>query len=254
MSPEMTIRIFASARGVMDWAARTLVEVAASAEGRPVCVALSGGSTPERLYRMLAEERESEVPWDRLEVFFGDERAVPPEHVESNYRLAFDNLLSRVPVRAERVHRIRAEERDLSRAAREYEEIVRSRVPAGPDGLPSFDLVWLGIGSDGHTASLFPGSPALREERRLVAETIDPRTGAPRVTFTLPLLNAARRVQFLVVGESKSEIAKTILGPGRAGGEEPPAARVSPAAGDLEWLLDRAAASGIQDPGLIAGS
>lgn len=254
MSPETTIRIFASARGVMDWAARTLEEVAATRGDRPICVALSGGSTPERLYRLLAEERRSRVHWDRLEVFFGDERAVPPEHVESNYRLAFENLLSRVPVRPERVHRIRAEERDLSRAALEYEEIVRGRVPAGPDGLPSFDLVWLGVGSDGHTASLFPGSPALREERRLVVETIDPRTGAPRITLTLPLFNAARTVQFLVVGESKAEIARTILGPARAEGEEPPAARVAPASGDLEWLLDRAAASGIQDPGLIAGS
>ncbi len=215
-------------------------------------MALSGGSTPRELYQMLAQESAREIPWERLEVFFGDERAVPPEHPESNYRLALETLLARVPIGPDRVHRMRAEDADLSRAALEYERRIRERVPPGPGGLPSFDLVWLGVGTDGHTASLFPGSAALREEHRLVAEAVEPTRGGRRLTFTLPLINAARRVQFLVVGAQKADIVKEILGRSGPSGEELPAARVSPVAGEVEWLLDRAAAAGIQDPGLIA--
>lgn len=201
---------------------------------------------------MLAAEFAEAIPWDRLEVFFGDERAVPPEHPDSNYRLAFESLLSRVPLDPERVHRIQAEDSDPVRAAAEYERRILERVPRGPSGLPSFDLIWLGVGTDGHTASLFPGSPALFEERRLVAEAVAPATGARRITFTLRLINAARKVQFLVVGPEKAEIVKRILGRSGLGAEDLPAARVWPVAGELEWLLDRAAAAGIQDPGLIA--
>jgi len=144
-----------------------------------VTVALSGGSTPGRLYRTLAEEYRTVIPWDRLEVFFGDERAVAPDHPESNYRLG----LRVPPLPRGRSARtgctgLRADEKDLAEAARAYEDVVRRRVAPGPEDVPAFDLVWLGTGEDGHTASLFPGMPALREERRLVVETAVPYTGS----------------------------------------------------------------------------
>lgn len=201
----------------------------------PVAIALSGGSTPARLYEVLAAPPLRErVAWGRLELFFGDERSVPADHPDSNYGLAERILLSKVPAT---VHRMEAERG----AAEAYERRVRERVRAGPSGLPSFDLILLGLGEDGHTASLFPGTAALEERERLVVMNEVPQKGAPRMTFTLPLLNAARRVWLLVAGEGKREIVERCRA-ARARGQRPvPVLAVEPSAGELVWWLDRAA-------------
>lgn len=289
MSTSVTIRVFATADGVMQHAARTLLRIARApapgtdsvgtgaiedrAAGR-VAVALSGGSTPARLYERIAEAHRDAIAWDRIDVFFGDERAVAPEHPESNYRLAADRLLSRVPIPPARIHRMPADDADPDAAARRHEEEIRRAVPTGEDGVPVFDLIWLGLGTDGHTASLFPGAPALEEETRLVVPAEGPMPFGPmpkgplpegaqpprgrravrRMTFTLPLLAAAARIQFLVVGAEKADAVRRVLEPREGEGPPLPAARVSAARGEVEWLLDRAAAAGIQDPGLIARS
>lgn len=253
MTTPTTIRIFASPEGVARHAARTLIDVCASMEEGPISLCLSGGSTPALLYTRLAEDCAEEIPWHRIHIFFGDERCVPPAHEDSNFHLAVKNLLARVPVPVEQVHRMPADAADLAAAAFSYEEEVRHSVPTGPSGEPAFDLVWLGLGEDGHTASLFQGSEALADTEHLVSQAADPG-GSRRMTFTLPLINSARRVQFLVTGARKAWIVRQILGPPPE--EAPvvplPAARVRPLYGTTEWLLDREAAAELNDPGLIA--
>ena len=173
---------------------------------RPRTVALAGGSTPRRLYQRLAG---CAFPWPETEVFFGDERCVPPDHPDSNYGMASEALLSKVPAR---VHRMRGESCD----AAAYEEELRQVFGRG---VPQFDLVLLGLGEDGHTASLFPGDPALEEEERRVVRV--QRPDRARLTLTLPVLSAAKVALFLVAGASKREALRRLLG-----GEEIPAARV----------------------------
>jgi 6-phosphogluconolactonase len=220
---------------------------AIAARGR-FMVALSGGSTPRRVYALLADPRESfrdRIDWTRTHVFFGDERHVPPEDADSNYGMARDALLSRVPLPPEHVHRIRGEETDAEVAARDYEAELRSAFGVAPGELPRFDLVLLGLGADGHTASLFPGSAALEQRSRLVVAPHVERLGAHRITLTLPVLDAARAVAFVVSGADKAErVADVLEGPGAT----LPAGRVRPAGGDLVWLLDAPAARLLRDP------
>jgi 6-phosphogluconolactonase len=220
-----------------EWRARALSAVAQL--GR-FAVALAGGSTPRTLYALLADPDapyRDELPWARTHVFFGDERAVPPEHAESNYRMAHETLLSRVAVPAENVHRIRGEG-DPEASARAYEEDLRSFFGSAP----RFDLLLLGMGADGHTASLFPGSAPLREVSRLVAATVAPAPGERRITLTLPALEAAARIVFLVSGASKGPALARVLSC-ESGAEALPAARVRSLDGTLLWLVDRAAAA-----------
>jgi 6-phosphogluconolactonase len=241
--------VFPSADELVEHAALTLWEACQARGSGPISVALSGGSTPALLYRRLAEGYRDSIPWDRLEVFFGDERAVPPDHPDSNYRLAFTTFLGKVAIPPERIHRMAGEEPDLEAAARRYEEEVCRSVPAGPDGVPSFDLIWLGIGEDGHTASLFPGTKALEEKKRLVAANEAPALKSRRLTFTLPLLNAAKVLQFIVAGKKKAPVVRRVLEAGKGAGSRPipPAALVRPTRGELELLLDREAASEIEE-------
>jgi 6-phosphogluconolactonase len=226
--------------------ARTAAEeVARAAAGafaarRRFTVALAGGSTPRRLYALLAEPGgpfRARIPWASTHVFFGDERSVPPEHPESNYRMAREALLDHVAVAS--VHPIPADEPD---AAERYEEELRHFFGVASGGPPPpLDLVLLGLGPDGHTASLFPGSAALDEETRWVVSTFVDRLGTRRTTLTLPVLNRARGVVFLVSGAEKAAALAGVLAP--APGAAPlPAARVAPAGGTL-WIVDRAAAS-----------
>ncbi len=230
--------------------ARAAAEEVAGAAARAVAerdrftLALAGGSTPRRLYALLADPGEpfrGRVPWERTHVFFGDERAVSPEHPDSNYRMAREALLAHVP--AASVHRIHGEEPG---AAEAYERELRSffGVPAG-GAPPRLDLVLLGLGPDGHTASLFPGSAALHETARWGATTFVARLAARRTTLTLPVLDRARAVLFLVSGPEKAEALRRVLAP--APGMEPlPAGRVRPDGGSVLWLADRAAASGLE--------
>lgn len=210
-------------------------------------VALAGGSTPRGVYECLAESPFRErIPWDRFELFWGDERSVPPEHPDSNFRMAWDALLSRVPIPPGQIHRMPGEAADPQRAASEY-ELELSRVFGIPPQAepPVFDLILLGMGTDGHTASLFPDSPALQEKKDWVVATRAPVEPAGRMTLTPGVLDRARCVAFLVAGDAKADTLARVL----EGHETPhrlPAQSVErhgSGAGRRVWIVDRAAAS-----------
>lgn len=203
-------------------------------------VAISGGSTPKRLYFLLGTEYREKVQWDGVEVFWADERCVPAGHEESNYESARDLLLSNVPVKKGNIHRIRGELPPEQGALR-YEEEIRACF--GSPGIPVFDLIILGMGQDGHTASLFPGSGSLKETGRLAVPVHLQRPETPeRITLTLPVLNNAAHVLFLVSGSLKADVIRDIL-EDKDKRNNYPAGLVSPAHGDLTWLIDREAAS-----------
>lgn len=211
---------------------------------RGLCnIALSGGTTPHELYQVLAEScATDELPWQEVDVYFGDERNVPQDHVESNFRMVQETLLDHVPVSPGSVHPMPADEEDLSAAAAEYEALIRSEVPADEKtNLPVFDLVLLGMGGDGHVASLFPGIEALEEQKKLISACYVPVLGRQRMTFTFPLINAARAVLLLITGGDKAEAAAQLLGEDQAVRQKLPAARVSPK-GTYLVVLDAAAA------------
>jgi 6-phosphogluconolactonase len=237
------IRVLAAPAELFAAAAGAFVEVAqAAVTERGSCqVALAGGSTPRALYALLADSGAKGIPWPSIGWFWGDERCVPPTHPDSNFRMAHDALLSKVPVAASAIHRIEAERADPAGAAAAYERTLRAELGAPAPELPRFDLVLLGMGADGHTASLFPGSSALAERSRLVAATVEPRSGTSRITLTLPVLNAAATVLFLVSGPDKRAAVQAVLG-AHAAASALPASLVRPTDGRLLWLLDEAAA------------
>ncbi len=206
--------------------------------GGELSVALSGGSTPKRLFEILADEPyASTMPWSKIHFFWGDERCVPPDHPDSNFGAANATLLSRVPVPAVNVHRIQAEF-DPDEAAQGYESELRHYFLAGAGGLPRFDLVFLGMGADGHTASLFPRSAALEETERLAVANWVEKLDANRVTLTCPVFNNAAFIMILVAGEDKAETLQAVLeGPGG----RYPAQLIRPGVGELHWLIDGAA-------------
>jgi 6-phosphogluconolactonase len=202
-----------------------------------VHIALAGGSTPHGLYRKLAEDRG--IDWDGVHLWFGDERTVPPDHPDCNFCMVRDTLLVHIPVPEGRIHRMRGEI-DPAKAAAEYETRLTRHIATKRDGRPVLDLVLLGMGDDGHTASLFPNTDALQERERLAVENAVPQLDTTRITLTYPVLNAARNVLFLVAGESKAQALAGVV----TGGESaPPAACVRPVRGDLLWYVDHAAAS-----------
>jgi 6-phosphogluconolactonase len=214
---------------------------AVTARGR-FTVALSGGSTPRSTYTLLAsDEFAPRVDWPRVHVFWGDERCVPPDHPDSNYRMAYEALLQHVPIPPKNIHRIRGE-MEPEQAVQEYERTLLTVFAGSPGGPPPrFDLVLLGMGSDGHTASLFPGTAAIHEgERWVVAHYVD-KLSAWRVTLTPTIINAAAHVTFLVSGSAKAERLQEVL-------RRPyqpdalPAQIVRPASARLSWLVDSAAA------------
>jgi 6-phosphogluconolactonase len=201
-------------------------------------VALSGGETPALMYNALvAPEFRERVPWAHGEYFWSDERCVPPDHPDSNYGLAERALLSKVSVPRERIHRMRGEG-EPERAAREYEQELRRVFRAAGPELPRFDLMHLGLGADGHTASLFPGSAALHETSHLAVANYVKELNAYRLTFTFPMINAAHKVMFLVSGKQKAPALRQVM---RGGGSPVPAERVHPTDGKLIWFVDEAA-------------
>jgi 6-phosphogluconolactonase len=212
------------------------VRAAVAARGRCDLV-LSGGGTPRLSYELLAQES---LPWASVHLFFGDERCVPPDHQDSNWRMARKALVSRVAIPEANVHRV-AGERDPEDAAARYQEEVQHHFDLRPGEMPCFDLVLLGMGADGHTASLFPGTTALEESTRLVVANYVDKLSAWRVTMTYPVFEAAARVVFLVAGAEKAAMVRsaTVVRPSAA---TPPAGRVRPRGGTLVWLVDRAAA------------
>jgi 6-phosphogluconolactonase len=213
-------------------------------------VALSGGTTPQEVYRTLARRaRASEVQWPRVHLFWGDERCVPPNHSDSNYAMVKKALLDHISIPEENVHRI-AGEWAPEKAARRYDRELRdffreapdSPVSSPPKGSRRFDLILLGLGEDGHTASLFPRSQALEEERHWAVAVEAPAPGSGRVTLTLPVINSAAEVLFLVSGSNKAAVLRAVLEP-EGSEEELPAQRVRPEQGRLRWMVDAEAAA-----------
>jgi 6-phosphogluconolactonase len=202
-------------------------------------VALSGGNTPRSFYSLLAQEYKTALPWNKIHVFFGDERYVPFDHPDSNYRMANEALFSQTPIPAGNIHRVRTE-LDPESAAREYESELRAQFGLKNNDLPRFDLVLLGLGDDGHTASLFPGSAALQEISRLVVANWVEKFKTFRITLTFPVLSHAAEVLFLVSGAGKAQILKEVLS--SPGAVEFPSQRVRPENGRLLWLADQDAA------------
>ena len=202
-------------------------------------VALTGGSTPSMVYPLLlAPVRRDAIDWSGVEFFWGDERAVPPDHPDSNFGVAYGTFISQLPdVRPDRVHRMQAEAPDLDAAALAYETELRLAFGVRGDAPPAFDLLWLGMGPDGHTASLFPGSEALNETQRWVVGNWAPTREEWRMTLTFPVLSAARDTLFVVTGADKAEALARV----NAGDPEMPASRVAGPA--VRWIVDEAAAA-----------
>ncbi len=208
-------------------------------------IALSGGSTPRKLYSLLGSEPyRSQIDWALVEIFWSDERCVPPDSEDSNYRMARETLLSNIPIAAKQVHRMPADQPDRDVASQAY--TLEMQGTFGTDGIPRFDLIQLGMGPEGHTASLFPHQPSLHEQQRLVMPVITPKPPPPRLTFTPPLLNAARHILFLVTGADKSDAVHAVL-EGEYNPDEYPAQIVRPKDGEVTWMLDTAAAEKLRD-------
>lgn len=203
-------------------------------------VALAGGNTPRNVYALLAKQYRLSLPWTRIHIFFGDERHVPPDHPDSNYRMARESLLSKVPIPAENIHRIRAELPE-QQAANDYGQELNTFFQLHDGAWPRFDLILLGVGEEGHTASLFPGSAALQERSRMVVANWVEKFHTWRITLTYPVLNHAVEVLFLVSGLGKAQILRDIFDPAQKGIF--PAQLVQPAEGKLLWLADQDAAS-----------
>ena len=244
MVPE--IRILPDTAAVARAAAEHIVETCEQAiRSRAVAyLALAGGGTPRAAYALLSQpEYAPTIDWKRLQVFWSDERMVPPGHADSNYRLAAEALLWRVPIPPENIHRMRGELAPTE-AAQDYEAEMRSIRAPGEDGFPCFDLMMVGMGDDGHIASLFPGSPALLERQRWVVASEHNQPPPPlvsRLTLTLPVINAAAAVLVVVSGEKKAERLRQVLEEEPAG-DPLPAQLIKPRSGRLLWLLDQAAA------------
>ena len=245
--PARKLYVAADAAGVARAAARELLRRAGRAiEARgSFHVALSGGSTPRLLYTLLAGSEQADFP--RWHVWFGDERYVPPDHADSNFRMARETLLDHADLAPEHVHRIPTETGPPDEVARRYSDTLREAfgIPRGTE--PVLDTILLGMGADGHTASLFPGTAALegRSDDPVVANWI-PKLDAHRITLTLPAINAARAAILLVAGADKAPALARVFGEDLDAAADLPAARVAPREGTLFWIVDEAAGARLQ--------
>lgn len=239
MQPE--IKVVADASELSRAAAAEFEEAARNAvqaRGR-FTVSLSGGSTPRGLYSQLARDAHK-LPWNDIYLFWGDERHVPPEDKDSNYRMVRETLLGQAPIPSQNVFRMHAEETDAARVAEQYEHVIQQFFGLRAGELPRFDLALLGLGPDGHTASLFPGTAALQERSRLVVANWVPKFGHYRLTLTAPVLNHTAEVIFLVSGAEKTAALQAVLN-SDAPAEQFPAKLIAPVDGRLIWMVDRAA-------------
>ena len=252
---ESEVRILPDAAAVARRAAELFVHAAkeAAAASGVFTVVLSGGSTPKSLYALLAEDAtlRTQLPWGKIHFFFGDERHVPPGHPDSNFRMANETLFCKAPVEPSRITRIKGEYADAEQAALEYEQALRTYFIIESGALLRFDLVLLGMGAEGHTLSLFPGTKALHPSPdRIVVRNWVGKLNTERITFTAPAVNQANLVIFLVTRADKAPALKAVLeGPYEP--EQLPAQLIQPANGKLLWLVDQAAgallATGIRD-------
>lgn len=243
MKQSKHVEIYPDADTLSHKAAEYIVRIAnesTSTYGR-FTIALSGGSTPKKTYALLASEPyRSQIDWIRVEVFWSDERCVPPDNEESNYHMAEEVLLSKVPIPQSQVHRVPADQPDREVASEAY-SLEMKRIFENNE-LPRFDLIQLGMGPEGHTASLFPHQASLQEGNRLVIPVAVPKPPPLRLTFTPPLLNAARHVLFLVTGSEKADAVHAVL-EGEYDPDEYPAQIVRAPDGEVSWMLDTAAAA-----------
>jgi 6-phosphogluconolactonase len=224
---------------------RSVTDEAIRLRGR-VSIALSGGATPKALYQCLASpEWRQRFEWDQMVFFFGDERCVPPDHPESNYGMTEEVMFQPLGIKPEQVHRIKGELGDPAIAAQEYEQTLRNVTGCPSPAVPRFDVILLGLGDDGHTASLFPGTSAVSERTNLVAVGRAPKGIISRVTLTLGVINQASMVLFLVTGGGKAPMVRVVLEPRSDAERNLPAALVRPDAGRLIWLIDQSAAAGL---------
>ena len=247
----VTYRVLPTPEATARAAAQLFTDAAVkAAAGRGIArIAISGGTTPKAMFALLASPAEpflTQVPWDKLELYWVDERCVPPDHAESNYRMTKEALLSKVPLAAERVHRMEGELEPEVAAAR-YEAVIRNTFRLEGAETPTFDLVQLGMGDDGHTASLFPHTDALNEMSHIVVPNHVPQKDTWRITLTWPVINQGREVAFLIEGSGKAQVLHDVfLGPYQP--ETYPSQIIRPASGRLTLLLDAAAAAKLPAP------
>lgn len=246
--PRVTVKIEDDANGVAGYAAEIFSGMVAEAaeQGHPFRVALSGGSTPKLLYQLLtSDEYRGRVAWNGMDFFFGDERWVPHTHKDSNFKLANDYLFQPLGIDSNRVFPMPTEGIEPQEAAEQYEADIRRTFALASREMPHFNLILLGMGDDGHTASLFPHTAALQEYGKLVASNHVEKLNTWRITLTAPVLNAAEHVLFMVAGESKAPALKQVL-EGEYNPEEYPSQLLREASGHVTWLVDRAAAAQLE--------
>jgi len=245
-SKSQKIRILADTEAISRAAAETIIkDISDCLQAQDTySIALSGGSTPRRLYELLANDAKLQVqiPWDRVHFFWGDERHVPPNHPDSNYRMADTALLSKVPIPSTNIHRIKAEDSDADKAAADYEQEIRRFFKIDTGQMPRFNCVLLGMGPDGHTASLFPGTSAFEETKRLAVANWIEKFQSYRITLTGPLFNNADRILFLVGGMEKADTLKAVL-EDDSKTTRFPVQLIQPTHGEVTWFLDQPAAS-----------
>jgi 6-phosphogluconolactonase len=227
-------------------AAEEFVKMAQSAvqQHGSFSVALSGGSTPKLLYSLLATDDalRAKVPWDKIQLFFGDERHVGPDNAQSNFKMASETMITKAPLKPEQVHRMKGEYPDAEQAAKEYEQDLRAHFHLNDAELPRLDLVLAGMGDEGHTLSLFPGTKALHPQGRTVVRNWVGKLDTDRITITAPVANNAKMILFMVAGKEKALALKAVLeGPYEP--EQLPAQLLQPTNGKLLWLVDEAAGS-----------
>jgi 6-phosphogluconolactonase len=237
------IRILPDAAAIAKRAALEFVHAAVGAKGS-FNVVLSGGSTPKALYSLLVNDPalRSQVPWDKTHLFFGDERHVPPDHPDSNFRMAMETMISKAPLKLEQVTRIKGEYPDAEQAALEYEKALRGSFKLENGEYPRFDLLLAGMGNEGHTLSLFPGTKALHAEGRLVVRNWIGKLYTERITLTAPAASNSAEIMFMVTGADKAPALKAVL-EGPCEPEQLPAQLLQPKNGKLLWLVDAAAGS-----------
>ncbi|HHZ87422.1 MAG TPA: 6-phosphogluconolactonase [Chromatiaceae bacterium] len=248
MTEYRKIQILTDADQVSRVAAEQFVELArrAHAEDRDFFVALSGGSTPKRMYEYLAEaDSRDAVNWERVQIFWGDERYVDADHADSNQRMTREAWLDHISIPKENIHPITNQANSPEVDAADYANTIQALVPTNRFDLPEFDLVLLGLGSDGHTASLFPGTDAVDETEKFVTYAAPEGQNSPRISITFPVINAARRIILLVAGDNKKQVVKrTLMGSKQE--QSLPIDKLRPS-GELLWLLDTSAGSGLSD-------
>jgi len=254
---EVRLKVSATAAEVAAAAAELFAETAiAAARSRGVArIAISGGSTPKSMFELLADPSQpylNDIPWGQLQLFWVDERCVPPDHAESNYGMTKAAMLSKVPLPDANVHRMEGE-LDPEEAASRYESEIRNTFKLEGAETPAFDLILLGLGPDGHTASLFPHTEGLDEMARICFANHVPQKDTWRITLTWPVIVAGREVAFLIEGAGKEEMVRTVF----TGGYDPetyPAQLIRPASGRLTLLLDAPAAAGLPGPPAVGAS